>query len=108
MSIKLRNKDTGLTKDIDKGISLISLAGIWVPLLRKEWKLTGMFIVVFLVADVIIRKLLPGLFLSPQGAILAFMLSNIPQVFLYNKLRLKHMLNNGWEPASKKYANMIK
>lgn len=111
--VHLKKNDAEEIKTVPFGFSLSTLLfGHWVPFFRKDWKYaavifaTVMLELIFVNADVInhlayienksyiITKLIGRLILP------AFAIGSIVFAFIYNKLYIKELLQNGYTPLS--------
>lgn len=80
MKIMLKNKDTGVMKEVKVGFSWTTLLfGTFTPLVRGDWKWA---IIQFI------------------AAILSYGASHILFAFIYNKIYIKDLLNKGYVAAT--------
>lgn len=86
--VNLENKHTGQKREVKIGFSwTVFFFGVFVPLYRSDWKWS---IIMFL------------------AAACTFGLSNFVFIFIYNKLYIKDLLQNGYTPADDFSANRLR
>lgn len=95
MTITLKNKNTGVIKQVKAGFSWTTfLFGLLVPLCRFDWKY---FFIMFGVNVV--------LYLVYPPVMIGF---NIGMAFAYNNLYIKDLINSGYVPADDHSAEQLK